>query len=168
MEVCIPFLIIIGAVIVLIAPIFIVAGVSSARRKKFRQMIIETKQDILRRGKYFPVRYASSKKYHSFFKFFPWETSGVIYADEREIIFFAAKIKGEQNVELHFRRGDFTVEYVGTENFFTNGFVTWFCIKTYEDKHYFTSETGATIFGSGTSTRDIYNGLLEAVEPHQQ
>ncbi|MBN2378940.1 hypothetical protein JXM67_03970 [candidate division WOR-3 bacterium] len=165
MEVCIPFLIVIGGVIVAVAPIFIIAGVSSARRKKFQRMIAETKQDILNRGQYYPVRYASSKKYHRFFKFFPWETAGVIFADETQIIFFAAKIKGERNVEHRFRRGDFRLEYLGTENVFINGFITWFVIETYDDKYYFTSETGTTIFGSRSSTRNVYDGLLSVLEP---
>ena len=164
MEVCIPFLIILGAVIVLVSPIVLVASISSAKRKKFQRMIAETKSDLLSRGRHFPVRYASSRKYHRFFKFYPWETTGVIYADDKEIIFYAAKIQGERNVELHFRRGEVSMQYVGTENFFTNGFTEWFFLKTYDEKHYFTSETGATIFKSGSSTREIFNGLHEVIQ----
>lgn len=165
-NVCLP-LGIFGAMILIIAaivvPIFVIAGSGARRRKKYREYIVQTQIDILRRGRWFPVRYASSKKFYSWFKFFPWEASGVLLLLDREIIFFCDKLRKERNITMRFRVGDFKAEWIGSRDFLRNGITSWFEIENLGEKHYFTCETGTTIFGSEGGTRKIYDEMVRYI-----
>jgi len=135
-DVCLPFgVAILLIVAIVVAPIFIVAGVSAARRKRFQKEILRTKAHILKQGRWFPVRYASEKRFKRWLKFFPWQTSGIIFVGDREWIFFARRLEGQRNAELRFDPRAVTLKWVGTEDWFRNGLTSWFLIEADSGRH---------------------------------
>ncbi len=105
-----------------------------------------------------PVRYASAARFASWLKFFPWELCGVLVFHESGVA-FRASFAAWRNISLDFDPATTTVEWNG-RTFMRNGALSWAVVSMDGEKHYFSTETGATVFGSRRSTRELYERLL--------
>lgn len=156
------FLVVAGAIV---APILISAAVGAKRRRKFINEFSRQNQSLLSRGTWFPVRYASQRRFKSWFKFYPWEAGGILWTDGWQISFFTNKLprRFEGKTQLDFNAREARVVFYG-EDLLRSGVLTWIEISTPREKHYFTSETGTFVFGTSASTQQIYQGLLEVLQ----
>lgn len=91
------------------------------------------------------VRYASERRFRSVLKLFPWEMVGVLVVRDDGIEAHLVSTNGKKRKELVFHPDAYTIEWK-TPTFFRNGVIPWLIVSGAEEKHYFTSETGATIF----------------------
>ncbi|MGD2248509.1 MAG: hypothetical protein PVF58_08880 [Candidatus Methanofastidiosia archaeon] len=130
-------------------------------REKTRENIIETKADYLSQGRWFPVRYCSENRFKKILKLFPWEATGILVIKDTEIKFFCNVLAWE-NLELTFDSERGKTAWIG-KNIWPNGVTSWFFIDSDDKKHYFTSETGAFIFGSENTTRRIYDEVKKVI-----
>lgn len=137
------------------------AVLKSRGRKRTQDEIVKAKTDILRKGSWFPVRYSSETRFRKLWKLFPWEATGILFIGDTDIFFFSRLIPWK-DLELKFSLEHTHVTWIG-RNIWPNGFTSWFAIDFKGETHYFTSETGATIRGTGKRTREIYEELVKAV-----
>jgi len=133
------------------------------------------KQDeILRRyaekakqTQWFRVHYASANRFSMWRKIFVWETSGLMFVDDKGISF---RFMTDTNSEsmIRFEPGRFELKWIGVK-YLPNGGMPWFCLTANNEKHYFTADSGMTIVNALRLTTDIYNQIklvfpeLEAV-----
>lgn len=130
------------------------------RRKKIQETIVERKADILEKGHWFRVRYSSEDRFHSWFKWFPWKGTGILFMNKESVTFFC-DLK-EWNCESIFTLENSRVEWIG-RSLWLNGLVSWFAVTQYGETHYFTSETGTTIYGSKKATQRIYDEMKKVL-----
>jgi hypothetical protein len=150
--------------------IFLIVGLSpsfflilyanrKAKKRKLQQnALLEKNAELLGNGELFRVRYCSEARFKKIFKFFPWEATGVLCLQAGKIIFLGNVSKG-QEIRLELEKNGAVTEWVGKKNWFKNGMAAWLVITASGRKHYFTSETGTTIFGSACTTQEMYEKL---------
>lgn len=123
------------------------------------------KQDeILRRytekakqTQWFRVHYASASRFRMWRKIFVWETSGIMFVDDKGISFqFMADTNSESMIR--FEPGRFELNWIGVK-YLPNGGMPWFCLTANNEKHYFTADSGMTIVNALRLTTDIYNQI---------
>ena len=102
-----------------------------------------------------PVRYCSEPRFKTWFKIFPWEGAGLLVPSNGVVTFVGEKNNGTP-LNVQFARDSSVVQWLGKCPW-PNGAVSWFSVDTQGQKHYFTSETGAFVFGSDKSTREAYD-----------
>jgi len=135
-------------------------AILGARRRKRRLASLHFELDASAGGAtLLDVRYASERRFRSALKLFPWEMVGVLVVRDDGIDAHLLSTNGKQRKELAFHPDDYTIEWK-TPDFFRNGVIPWLIISGLNEKHYFTSETGATIFGSKRRT----NLLIEQIQ----
>lgn len=151
-------------IILLIIPLVLVivyAVSMTTDRKKLYNKLKSNNQELLSQGDWYPVRYSSEKKFHSWFKIFPWETAGILYIGNDKIIFLS-EIFSYKQIEIELNPEDARVKWLGRR--FINGATSWLELATSVQKHYFSSETGALVFGSKSTTKEIYQRLKETLK----
>lgn len=162
MEFCVPFL----AILILIALpagiILLFAGIKAGQRRRFQSGIVKSRSYELSHGSWFPVRYASERKYKRWLKFFPWEASGIIHADANHLTLHLEKLNGQRNATISLDSNAIRIGWAGTEAL-RNGVTSWLIIETGFERHYITSETGMFVFNSASSTRKMFDGLSRFV-----
>ncbi len=158
MEFCIPFFAILVLAALPVGIILLFAGIKAAQRRRFQSGIIKSRSSELSHGSWFPVRYASERKYKRWLKFFPWETSGIIHAYENRLTIYLEKLNGQKNFTISLDSNTIRIGWAGTEAF-RNGVTSWLIIETGFERHYITSETGMFVFNSNSSTRKMYDEL---------
>jgi hypothetical protein len=139
--------------------LFYFAKNKATRRTEMRNIILQEQASSFGNAVWFPVRYSSRKRFHSIWKFFVWETGGVMFLDKGSIFFFP---ENQINHPLVFNlsSSEAYLNWVGIK-MWPNGFLYWFSIMSDNETHYFTSETRTFIFTSKWTTEDIYNKLQE-------
>lgn len=143
---------------VLFAAFLVYAFTQSRKRQRLqKELVAAVPQNAGEQT--FPVKYAGEQKFKAFFKIFPWEASGVLRLAENQVTFQGAKSNG-QSVQLIFDSRRTRAEYIGIK--LINGATAWFVIEQEGARHYFTAETGVTVFG----TQNGAKGILEAVNQH--
>lgn len=105
-------------------------------------------------GAVFPVKYARGKSFKSWIKVFPWEASGVLQLVDGAAV-FRGKMNNGRAVELAFAPQNTQTKWIGRT--FINGATSWFMLEQNGEQHYFTAETGATVFGSKGGSQEILN-----------
>jgi len=125
------------------------------KRDRTRATILRDRQQLLGSHQWFPVRYASEPRFKSLFKIFPWEGTGILVVAPGSALFLGQTLSGSP-LMLQFAPGNSTLNWLGKAPW-PNGAVSWFYFTTTNEKHYFSSETGALVFGSHKSTRAIYD-----------
>jgi hypothetical protein len=139
--------------------VVIVYAAGKAKKRKLLQDSLLTKNEkFLQNGKLFRVRYCTEARFKKFFKFFPWEATGILCINDEKILFSGHAAKG-QEIMLELAKEDAAAEWVGKNNWFKNGLAAWLVIKAHGAQHYFTSETGAAVFGSHDTTKAMYDTL---------
>ena len=138
-------------------PVMTYARYKYWKRKKIQEDMAKRKADILESGHWFPVRYSSEDRFHSWFKSFPWEGTGILFMNKERVVFFG-DLEEWKHIESIFAPENSRVKWIG-RSIWRNGLASWFAITRHGEKHYFTSETGTTIYGSKKTTQRIYDGV---------
>lgn len=132
--------------------IILFAWKNSQKRDKALQHKLKRYSD----KKAFPIRYASQSRFRKFWKFFPWESSGVLIIEDGCIKCDLSPQVAGSTSSLEFKIDNISINWFGNKSWVKNSLASWFIVKDKSDhKHYFTSETGTFIFGSHKSTKEI-------------
>ena len=134
------------------------------KRDQTRAVILRDQQQLVGNNPWFPVRYASERRFKSLFKIFPWECAGILVTLPGSALFLGPTSAGS-SLRLQFAPGNSTLNWQGKAPF-PNGAVSWFYFATPIEKHYLSSETGLLIFGSNNSTRTIYEEVRKSFLAH--
>jgi len=134
---------------------FVYVFFQTSKRKRIRERMLAANQQLVGTKRWLPVRYASEPRFKSWFKIFPWEGAGVLVLAPGSALFLGETSSGVPAI-LQFAPGNSTINWIGKSPF-PNGAVSWFQFTTATEKHFFSSETGAFVFGSHRSTKEIYD-----------
>ncbi|MFN2529713.1 MAG: hypothetical protein ABR555_00300, partial [Pyrinomonadaceae bacterium] len=107
------------------------------------------------------VRYSSQARFKVWWKIFPWEGAGILVTRPGSVSFVGEIFSGSP-LSLQFDSSNSQVKWLGKCPW-PNGAVSWFELDTQGNKHYFTSETGAFIFGSHQSTRAAFDKAQQSL-----
>ncbi len=119
--------------------------------------ILKRYAEKARQTQWFRVHYASANRFRMWRKIFVWETSGIMFVDDKGISFqFMTNTNSESTIR--FKPGRFELSWVGVK-FLPNGGMPWFCLTVNNEKHYFTADSGMTIVNALRLTTDIYNQI---------
>jgi hypothetical protein len=149
---------VVAVILVVLTPviaIYIYAFYQNSKRKKIYARILASRANLIGTNRWFPVRYASQKRFDAMFKIFPWEGAGVFVTAPTSVLFLGETSSGAP-VILQFAPSNSRLNWLGKCPW-PNGAVSWIRFDTAHEKHYFSSETGALIFGSHGSTKAIYD-----------
>ena len=127
----------------------------TSKRKSIKRRILAAQTQLAGNRHWLPVRYASEPRFRSWFKIFPWEGAGILLMTPGCVTFLGETNSGSA-VHLQFAPGNSTLKWIGKSPF-PNGAVSWFDFTTASGKHYFSSETGAFVFGSHRSTKELFD-----------
>lgn len=144
-----------AAIFIPLGLFFIYVFFQTNKRKRIRERIMATNREGLGAHRWFPIRYASKPRFDSWFKIFPWEGAGILVFAPGKVVFLGETNSG-QPVSLEFTPSNSTLEWIGKTPF-PNGAVSWFTFTMPNRKDYFSSETGAFVFGSNRSTREVFD-----------
>jgi hypothetical protein len=128
----------------------IVATYLSWCRNRAQKRLVQRHADALREGRWFRIRYASPAYYQRWLKIFPWHDSGILHVTAQTIRLYLENDEVVAIPVAHCR-----AQWHGLK-FFPNGLVHWFSLQHAGATHYLTSETGATILHSRSSSSDIF------------
>ncbi|TWP23718.1 hypothetical protein ETU10_05665 [Apibacter muscae] len=146
-----------GMIVLILVPIFLVAILTSQSRKRKRKNIINKLPSNVEF--YAPMRINSERKNNAFFKFTSFECSGILYAHEGKLFFRGTKKQFEL---LEFNLDKVSIYWIGVQA--QNGALQWFSIKgSDKGNFYFNLDTGMTIFNfskSGETTKGIYEKIM--------
>src|SRR5437870_95200 len=134
---------------------FIYVFYQNSKRNRIRTKVLAANQQLVGGRQWFPVRYASEPRFKSWWKVFPWEGAGVLVTAPASVLFIGETNSGAP-VALQFTSANARLNWLGKCPW-PNGAVSWFEAVTPNEKHYFSSETGAFIFGSHKGTREIFD-----------
>jgi hypothetical protein len=144
---------------------FIYVFYQTGKRKRIRERILRTQQQLIAGRACIPARYASEARFKAWFKIFPWEAGGVLIPAPGNLMFLGEMLSGG-SLNLQFASGRSEIRWLGKCPW-PNGAVSWFACDASGEKHFFTSETGAFIIGSNRSTKAAYDearkGLADSV-----
>jgi len=147
-------LVVLGIILVPLLAFVVYVFVLSGARKRIVQRTVKTHQQLIGNKRWLPARYASEARFKSWFKIFPWEGAGILVMAPGSVLFLGAVRKNP--LTLQFAPGNATVQWLGKCPW-PNGAVSWFQFTTADQKHYFSSETGAFIFGSNRGTKELFD-----------
>ena len=146
---------ILGLFLVPFTAFFIYVFFQNSKRKSIRARDLSQYGHVIGTSNPIPVRYASEPRFKAFFKIFPWEGAGLL-VPSNGVVTFVGEMNNGTPLNLQFTRNDSVLQWLGKCPF-PNGAVSWFSIDTQGQKHYFSSETGAFVFGSNKSTKDAFD-----------
>ncbi len=127
----------------------------NSKRKKIRARILSARREVIGDKRWLAARYASEPRFNSWFKIFPWEGAGIMVMVTGSVLFLGETFSGTP-VTLQFSPGNSRINWLGKCPW-PNGAISWLRFDTADQKHYFSSETGALIFGSHKSTKALYD-----------
>jgi hypothetical protein len=143
------------AVVVPVTSIYVYAFYQNSQRQKLYARILSSRADLIGTNRWFHVRYASQSRFNALIKIFPWESAGIIVAAPTSVLFLSETSSGAP-ITLQFAPSNSRINWLGKSPW-PNGAVSWIRFDTAHEKHYFSSDTGALIFGSHGSTKTIYD-----------
>ena len=156
-------LVLLGMFLVPFLLFFIYVFYQNSKRKRIRERTSNTYAHMIGNGQAIPVRYASEPRFKLWFKIFPWEGTGLIVPAPGCITFIGEKMNGVP-LNLQFVPGQSNILWLGKSPW-PNGAVSWFAFDVQGLKHYFSSETGAFVFGSHASTKSAYEDSYRSFVP---
>ncbi|PYS68779.1 MAG: hypothetical protein DMF69_19095 [Acidobacteria bacterium] len=142
---------------------FIYVFYQTNKRKRIRERTRTAYAHMIGNSQAIPVRYASEPRFKLWFKIFPWEGTGLIVPAPGCITFVGEKMNGVP-LNLQFVPGQSNILWLGKSPW-PNGAVSWFAFDVQGLKHYFSSETGAFVFGSHSSTKSAYDDSYKSFVP---
>lgn len=144
------------ALILLLLGLFMIyVFFQNSKRKRIREKMLATHRELVGNRRWFPARYASQPRFNSWFKIFPWEGAGILVLAPGSVLFLGETNSG-MPVNIQFAPSNSSLEWIGKTPF-PNGAVSWFTFTTASGKDYFSSETGAFVFGSHRTTEEIFH-----------
>jgi len=147
-------LIFLGLMLVPFLAFFVYVFYQTSKRKQIRSRAQNAYAHMIGASRSVPVRYASEPRFRTWLKIFPWEGTGLLVPSSGFITFVGEKLNGTP-LNFQFGPANSTLVWLGKCPW-PNGAVSWFCFDVAGEKHYFTSETGAFVFGSSGSTKAAY------------
>jgi hypothetical protein len=151
----IALLIFLGILLIPFLLFFVYVFYQNSKRKGIRQRTTASYAHMIGNSRTVPVRYASETRFRSWFKVFPWEGAGLLVPANGVVTFVGEQLNSTP-LNLQFAPNGSQATWLGKCPW-PNGAVSWFSLETQGQKHYFTSETGAFVFGSHTSTRAAFD-----------
>ena len=151
---------VLAAVFVPLSVFFGYVFFQKSKRNNIREKILSEQHQLVGSNRWFPVRYASELRFKEIFKIFPWEGAGILVATPGSLIFLGQTNSGSP-VTLQFAPANSRLCWLGKAPW-PNGAVSWFYFETPATKYYFSSETGALVFGSHKSTKAIYDEAAQS------
>ena len=151
----IAFLIFLGMLLFPFVLFILYVFYQNSKRKRIRQRTTSSNALMIGNNRTVPVRYASEPRFRSWWKVFPWEGAGLLVPANGVVTFVGEQLNGSP-VNLQFAHNLSQLTWLGKCPW-PNGAVSWFVLETLGHKHYFTSETGAFVFGSDNSTRAAFD-----------
>lgn len=137
-----------------LAPIAAILGYAiwQSRRRRADQENLQNRLGSLAPDEQiFAVKYASQARFKQILKIFPWNEWGVFRLGPAGGIFYRLGPAGDNSdrpvQELPFPAATTSVQPV-KRDFLRNSALSWVVLENEGSTHYFTVETGATIFGS--------------------
>jgi len=130
---------------------FAIIGIVQYLRKK-EDLVNVTQNKELENGA--PVRYCSESRFRKFWCLYPWESSGLLVAHDKTLLIY---LSHDHTMKIEFHQGDRHIRWIGPV--FSKGASCWFQIQSSGKSHYFTYDSGATIFFSHELTKSLYNYL---------
>lgn len=134
---------------------FVYVFYQNGKRKRIRERTQNAYLQVIGTSKPVPVRYCSEPRFKSWFKIFPWDGTGLLVPAQGVVTFVGEKLDGTP-LNFQFGGASSRIAWLGKCPW-PNGAVSWFTFEAQGEKHYFTSETGAFIFGSHNSTRAAFD-----------
>jgi hypothetical protein len=134
---------------------FVYVFYQSSKRKRIREKMLATHQLLVGNRRWLPVRYASEPRFKAWFKIFPWEGAGILVLAPGSVLFLGETNSGLP-VNVQFAPANSSINWIGKSPF-PNGAVSWFEFTMPDRKEYFSSETGAFVFGSHRSTKETFD-----------
>ncbi|SRR6266545_2469038 len=125
------------------------------KRDRIRTTVLRERQQLIGNHKWLRIRYTSESRFKAFFKIFPWEAAGILVIAPGSVLFLGQMLSGSPMM-LQFAPANSTLNWLGKAPW-PNSAVSWFYFAIVNEKHYFSSETGAFVFGSHKSTEAIYD-----------
>lgn len=137
-------------------------GLRKARKgRKAQDDLLQRYADRLVRGAWYRVRYASRRRFTTMWKSVPWEADGILHIVDQEVTFYGYDHAGALR-EIAFPLDATTARWYGVR-YWPNGLLHWFVLHAAGQEHYFTADTGSTVFNSRALTRDIWQRLQHAL-----
>lgn len=134
---------------------FVYVFFQTSKRKRIRERMLANHRELVGNRPWFPARYASQPRFDSWFKIFPWEGAGILVLAPGSVLFLGETNSGEP-VNVQFAPSNSALSWIGKTPF-PNGAVSWFMFTMANRKDYFSSETGAFVFGSHKSTKQLFD-----------
>jgi len=131
------------------------------QRSRIRDRTLAAHSELVSGQQWFPVRYASQRRFDTFLKLFPWEAAGILVTLPGSVMFIGESMLGAP-LKLEFDPEASAPGWLG-KPFWPNGAASFFFVNHGNERHYFSSETGAFVFGSNRSTRAIYKATKVAL-----
>jgi len=137
------------------AIIFLIAYLAAKSRKKKQNVLLE---QIGTPEYYAFVRYNMGNTQDQFFKLKAFQGSGIIYIEDRKIIF-----RDTLNLNPHtFIADESTIKWEDVN--LVNGLLKWFSISDNSKKYFFNIESGMFIFNTNSSkptTKSVFDRLIQ-------
>jgi hypothetical protein len=134
---------------------FIYVFFQTSKRKRICAKMLSAHRELVGNRRWLPARYASQPRYDSWFKIFPWEGAGILVLAPGSVLFLGETNSGTP-VNVQFAPSNSTINWIGKSPF-PNGAVSWFVFTLTNRREYFSSETGAFVFGSHRSTKELFD-----------
>ena len=147
-------LVCVAAIFVPLLLFFVYVFFVTSKRKKIRAKMLASHQQLVGDRRWLPVRYASEPRFNSWFKIFPWEGAGILVLAPGSVLFLG-EINSGAPVNIQFAPANSSINWIGKSPF-PNGAVSWFSFTIAGRQEYFSSETGAFVFGSHRSTKELF------------
>ncbi len=151
-------IILLVSLLVIFVPLLLFLGYvfyQTSKRKRIREKMLVAHQQLVGNRHWLPARYASAPRYNSWFKIFPWEGAGILVLAPGGVLFLG-ETNGGSPVNVQFAPANARLKWIGKSPF-PNGAVSWFEFILTDRKEYFSSETGAFVFGSHRSTKELFD-----------
>jgi hypothetical protein len=148
-------LVCLAAIFIPLAAFFVYVVFQTSKRKRIQARMLTTHRELVGNHPWLPARYASKPRFDSWLKIFPWEGAGVLVFAPGSVLFLGETNSGTP-VNIQFAPSNSTLNWIGKTPF-PNGAVSWFMFTMADRQDYFSSETGAFVFGSHNSTKQLYD-----------
>jgi len=153
-ELLLLILVLVVVIILIVSPIFLIAYLASASRRKKQKKTLE---QIPKHAEFkVAVRYNKGNQQDVFLKIKAFQGSGILYVLDQKICFRDTLNKNSYD----FDRNNAKIEWIGVN--IVNGFIQWFKIVDDKTEYYFNVETGMFIWSLSSkkmTTKQVYNKL---------
>lgn len=144
------------------AIIFLIAYLAAQSRKKKQKVLLEQ----IETPKYHAfVRYNMGNTQNEFFKLKAFQGSGIIYIEDRKIVF-----RDTLNQHPHtFNLDQASIKWEDVN--LVNGLLKWFSVSDETTKYFFNIDSGMFIFNTNSSkptTKSVFDKLIECQTEYKQ